>query len=94
MNRPALLAILSRMSEGPAKFKAIVWQMAFVGGLVAMLTSAIGAVCFADAAVSAVYPHGTGITLEACLFLASCGVFVVGTVAAIVGGIGWLLISN
>jgi hypothetical protein len=82
------------MSEGPAKFKANAWQMTLVGGLVAMLAGAIGAVCFADAAVSAVYPHGTGITLEACLFLASCGVFVVGTVAAAIGGIGWLLISD
>lgn len=49
-----------------------------------------GAVSLADTFVSAVFPHGTGWTVEAYLFIASCGVFVIGAIAAVVAGIWWL----
>jgi hypothetical protein len=70
------------------------WKVPFFGGLVVALVGAIGTLSFADAAVSAVFPHGTGMTIEAGLFLASCGAFVVGAIAVVVGVVGWFLISD
>lgn len=59
-------------------------------GLAAAIFGGLGVLLFAQAAADAVMPHGTKSDAAVYLLLGSGGVFVIGAIAFLLGGVGWL----